>query len=92
MRQSTSAVAALTLALVGTVAAQTTVIPLLLPEFDAQPLVASVVSVGPAATTYTINCAPGTNSNDCGIGAVAPTVVAGPSTWEMHLTEGGDSA
>ncbi|KAI5459418.1 hypothetical protein BGZ63DRAFT_361906 [Mariannaea sp. PMI_226] len=40
---------------------------LLLPDiFDPQPLVPKVLGAGPAATTYLLNCPPGTDSNDCG--------------------------
>ncbi|KAL4891185.1 hypothetical protein BDV59DRAFT_182717 [Aspergillus ambiguus] len=46
---------------------------------DPQSLVASVVSSDAAATTYSINCPTGTDSNDCGMGP-GMTLIAGPKT------------
>lgn len=39
---------------------------LFLLDSDPQPLVGEVIGVDATATTYVINCAPGTDSNDCG--------------------------
>lgn len=39
---------------------------LLLPGYDAQNIVASVIGADATATTYLLNCPPGTDSNDCG--------------------------
>lgn len=49
---------------------------------------ASVMSVSPGATTYFVNCAKGTDSDDCGLGT-GVTVVEGPSTLAEHATESG---
>ncbi|KAF4976016.1 hypothetical protein FZEAL_7272 [Fusarium zealandicum] len=39
---------------------------LLLPGYGEQPLVAEVLGADATATTYLLNCPPGTDSNDCG--------------------------
>lgn len=77
------------LALFGAAAAQTTVVTILLPQFDSQPLVASVVGVAPTATTFSLSCPSSADANVCGIGSQGPTIVNGPSTWEMHFTQAG---
>lgn len=45
-----------------------------LPGFDKQPLVAEVLGAEATATTYLINCRPGTDSNDCGVYNASVTV------------------
>lgn len=65
-------------AILGFSQAQKTV-TLTMPGYDTQPLAASVISADATATTYLINCAPGTNSDDCGIGS-SITFTEGPST------------
>ncbi|KAL5362681.1 hypothetical protein BJX96DRAFT_154397 [Aspergillus floccosus] len=46
---------------------------------DPQPLAASVVGNDATATTYSINCPPGTDGSDCGMGP-GLTLIAGPKT------------
>ncbi|RQM08390.1 hypothetical protein DH86_00002626 [Scytalidium sp. 3C] len=60
-------------------AAQTSVLTLYIPGADVQPLVASVIGSDATATTYALQCAPGTDSNDCGINGVV-TLTEGPKT------------
>lgn len=76
-------------ALVATTMAQSTsVTSLFLYGSEGENIVASVMSVAPGATTYFINCAEGTDSNDCGFGQ-GMTFVEGPSTFGLHATESG---
>jgi hypothetical protein len=79
--------AAAIFAFVGSVAAQSSVVTLLLPQFDPQPMYASVIAAVPAATTYTLACPAGVASESCGVGPIGPTVVNGPSTFEIHYTQ-----
>ncbi|KAJ5773770.1 hypothetical protein N7457_008666 [Penicillium paradoxum] len=44
------------------------VVSLFIPNADPQSLVGAVVQENSATTTYSINCPPGTNSTDCGMG------------------------
>ncbi|KUI53097.1 hypothetical protein VP1G_00330 [Cytospora mali] len=76
-------------ALVATTMAQSTsVTTLFLYGAEGDNIVGSVMSVAPGATTYFVNCAPGTDASDCGLG-LGVTVVEGPSTFGMHATESG---
>lgn len=75
-------------AFAATTLAQTTVTSLYLYGFEGNDLVASVVSAAPEATAYFINCAEGTDSNDCGFGQ-GVTFTEGPSTLAIHYTEDG---
>lgn len=60
-------------------AAQSTLVTsLFFPDADQQSLVASVIAVENAATTYAISCPPGTDSDDCGF----------PSPWSMTYGPG----
>ncbi|KAL4927343.1 putative GPI anchored protein [Aspergillus undulatus] len=70
---------------------------------DEQPLAASIVGNDATATTYSINCPPGTDATDCGMGSGLTLIAAGHSTtyvWdgrpEFWLTAkcsvGGDTA
>jgi ABC-type arginine transport system permease subunit len=72
----------------GTIAAaqSSIVIDLMLPAVDPQPLVASVISVGPAVTTYAVECADeAKEASECGL-PHATTVAQGPSTWSIHYS------
>ncbi|KAL1851088.1 hypothetical protein Daus18300_012635 [Diaporthe australafricana] len=46
----------------------------------------SVISAAPGATTYFVNCAPGTDGIDCGLKS-GMTLVNGPSSFALHVTE-----
>jgi hypothetical protein len=77
------------LAAAGLVSAQNTVTSMLIYGADPQPLVASVIGSDATATTYSINCAPGTDGSDCGMGP-GLTVVAGPTTTVLKIDEPDD--
>ncbi|RHZ67358.1 uncharacterized protein CDV56_109304, partial [Aspergillus thermomutatus] len=70
----------------GLVSAQNTVTSMLIYGADPQPLVASIVGNDATATTYSINCPPGTDSSDCGMGP-GLTLVAGPTTTVLKMDE-----
>lgn len=72
----------------GTAAQSTSVASLYLYDYEGQNLVASVISAAPEATSYFVNCAPGTDGSDCGFGP-GVTFVNGPSTFALHVTESG---
>ncbi|KAJ5949347.1 hypothetical protein N7454_000931 [Penicillium verhagenii] len=74
------------LATVGLVAAQTSVVSMFIPFADPQPLAASIVGESAGTTTYSINCPPGTDSDDCGMGP-GLWMTAGPTTTRYSLTE-----
>ncbi|KAJ5935045.1 hypothetical protein N7466_004592 [Penicillium verhagenii] len=74
------------LATVGLVAAQTSVVSMFIPFADPQPLAASIVGKSAGTTTYSINCPPGTDSDDCGMGP-GLWMTAGPTTTRYSLTE-----
>lgn len=76
----------LSLATAGMASAQNTVTSMLIYGADPQPLVASVVGSDATATTYSINCPPGTDSTDCGMGP-GLTLVAGPTTTVLKMDE-----
>jgi len=59
--------------------AQTGTITLLVPGADPQPLVASIVGSDATATTYAVQCSPGTDSDNCGFVGVF-TLTEGPAT------------
>ncbi|KAJ9138135.1 hypothetical protein NKR23_g8778 [Pleurostoma richardsiae] len=69
-------------------AQSTSVVSLLLPGFDSQTILASVISVEATATQYFIACPTDEDASECGIGPGA-TLVEGPSTYELHMTETG---
>ncbi|MCJ1395016.1 hypothetical protein MMC18_007897 [Xylographa bjoerkii] len=73
------------LALLSSATAQN-VVSLLIPDTDTQNFVGEVIGISPSATTYVIQCAPGTNSSDCGFGAPF-TLTEGPSTLAFTVTE-----
>ncbi|KAH8894551.1 hypothetical protein GQ53DRAFT_762636 [Thozetella sp. PMI_491] len=72
-------------ALFGLSVAQSTVVSLILPAYDAQTIEASVVAVDATATTYFLTCPTGESSNQCGL-ADGATVVNGPSVlqWDIN--------
>jgi hypothetical protein len=75
--------------LVFPIAAQSTLATsLFIPEADPQSLVASVIAVQDAATTYAIGCPPGTDSNDCGFPAPW-TMIYGSDFYDAHTTDAG---
>ncbi|KAJ9410090.1 hypothetical protein DTO045G8_2083 [Paecilomyces variotii] len=76
--------AALSLALVAGVSAQSTV-TLFLPGFDTQSMVASVVGSDATATTYSLGCAPDVDSEDCGV-PPSFTIVQGASTMNYVMS------
>jgi len=58
---------------------QTTTQTLYIPGADTQPLVASIIGADPTATTYLLQCSPGTDSSDCGFDGPV-TLTEGPAT------------
>jgi len=58
------------LAIASTSFAQTSTVTLYIPGADVQPLVASIVASDATATTYAVQCKPGTDSSDCGFSDV----------------------
>ncbi|EPS30520.1 hypothetical protein PDE_05471 [Penicillium oxalicum 114-2] len=56
------------LAAVGVATAQSSVVSLLIPDIDPQPLAASVVGQSSGSVTYSINCPSGTDRSECGMG------------------------
>ncbi|KAI4597120.1 hypothetical protein KJ359_004631 [Pestalotiopsis sp. 9143b] len=56
--------------------AATSITSVLLVDTDAQTIVAEVLAADATATTFLLNCPPGTDSNDCG--TYDETVVVGP--------------
>lgn len=58
--------------------AQSSTISLFIPGADPQSLVASVIGSDATATTYAFQCAPGTDSGDCGFPEVV-TLTEGPA-------------
>ncbi|MCJ1318734.1 hypothetical protein MMC15_004064 [Xylographa vitiligo] len=73
------------LALLSSVSAQN-VVSLLIPDTDSQNFVGEVIGITPTATTYVIQCPPGTNSSDCGFDGPF-TLTEGPSTVAFTATE-----
>ncbi|KAE8451133.1 hypothetical protein EG329_004805 [Mollisiaceae sp. DMI_Dod_QoI] len=71
--------AILGLAMVTLSLAQTSTVSLYIPDADTQSLVASIVGSDATATTYAFQCAPGTDSDDCGFPGTY-TLTEGPST------------
>ncbi|PYH94296.1 hypothetical protein BO71DRAFT_353573 [Aspergillus ellipticus CBS 707.79] len=69
----------LALATAGLVSAQSTVVSMFILDADPQPLAASIIGNDATATTYSVNCPPGTDSDDCGMGP-GMTVINGPQT------------
>ncbi|KAJ5777646.1 hypothetical protein N7520_000892 [Penicillium odoratum] len=73
------------LATVGLVAAQTSVVSMFIPFADPQSLAASIVGQSAGTTTYSINCPPGTDSSDCGMGP-GLWLTAGPTTTKYSMS------
>ncbi|GKZ67482.1 hypothetical protein AnigIFM50267_001872 [Aspergillus niger] len=67
------------LAAAGLVSAKATVTSMFIYDTDPQPLAASIIGNDATATSYSINCPPGTDSSDCGMGP-GLTLIAGPKT------------
>lgn len=65
--------------------AQTSVVTLYIPGADVQPLDASIIGSDAAATTYAVQCAPGTDSDDCGFPGVF-TLTEGPKTAKYTIS------
>ncbi|RFU33986.1 hypothetical protein B7463_g2351, partial [Scytalidium lignicola] len=78
-------ISVLGLAIASLALAQTSVVTLYVPGADVQPLDASIVGSDATATTYAIQCAPGTDSNDCGLPGVI-TLVEGPKTAKYTMS------
>jgi len=74
------------LAFAGFSFAQSTTISLFVPGADTQPLVGSVIGSDKDATTYALQCAPGTDGSDCGFPGVF-TLTEGPSTAVYAISE-----
>ncbi|KAK4504744.1 hypothetical protein PRZ48_002706 [Zasmidium cellare] len=70
-----------------TLAQTTTILTLPFYGYDLQPIVASILSANPSATTLSLACAPGTDASDCGL-FPAQTLTVGPSTYNMFMGEG----
>lgn len=66
--------------------AQTSIVTILLPDFDVQSIQASVITANPTMTSYLLACPPGTNDTDCGLGSTGIHVLEGPATFEAHVT------
>lgn len=75
----------------GAMAAQSTVVSLLLPYGDVQKIDASIIGADSTATTYLFGCPKGEDSNDCGF-PTSQTVTQGPSTWIYTETASADPA
>ncbi|KAH8701006.1 hypothetical protein BGW36DRAFT_375384 [Talaromyces proteolyticus] len=82
-----ASIALATLALLGSAAAADQTVTLFLPGFDPQALVASIAGSDASATTYAIQCAPGTSSDDCGAGD-GFTLIEGPKTAHLEMVDG----
>lgn len=78
------------IALLSSVAAADTVTTLFFPNFDQQPLVASVMGSDATATTYSIACAPDTDPVDCGV-YTGFVMVQGPKTVSFEMVAGDKS-
>ena len=71
--------------------AQTTssVVDILLPGFDEQTILASVVGVdAPTKTTLFLACPTDEDETECGLGS-GLTIIEGPSVFEFHQTQSG---
>ncbi|KAJ6779857.1 hypothetical protein PWT90_00854 [Aphanocladium album] len=66
-------------------AADNVVTSLLLPYNDPNDFVASVANVDQTATTFVYTCAGSVSPDDCGMDQPG-TIVQGPSTWQMTLS------
>ncbi|KAL5342174.1 hypothetical protein BJX70DRAFT_357114 [Aspergillus crustosus] len=66
--------------------AESTVTSMFMYGADEQPLAASIVGNDASRTTYLVNCPPGTDSNDCGMGP-GQTVIAGKDVTSWIFDE-----
>lgn len=74
----------------GSVAADNSVVTsLLLPYNDPNDFVATVLNVDQSATTFAYTCASSVSPDDCGMDTHG-TIVQGPSTWQMTLSQSDD--
>ncbi|KAL2287020.1 hypothetical protein FJTKL_06045 [Diaporthe vaccinii] len=71
----------------GAMAQSTSVTSMFLYGYEGENIVASVISAAPDATSYYVNCAPGTDGSDCGFGP-GVTFVDGGSSVGLHVTDG----
>ncbi|KAJ5280691.1 hypothetical protein N7478_006063 [Penicillium angulare] len=76
------------LATVGFSSAENRIVSLFIPDADPQPLAVSIVGEGAGTTTYSINCPPGTDGSDCGMGA-GLWLTAGATTTDYRLSDYG---
>jgi hypothetical protein len=74
----------------GLAAAQSsTVVSVILPMLGEQEVEGSVISAGPTATRFMINCPSGTPSDECGIPQGGFEILYGPSTMAYAISEAG---
>ncbi|KAI9040162.1 putative GPI anchored glycoprotein [Aspergillus affinis] len=59
------------------------IVSIFLPEADPQPIVGKVIGVDGPLTSYVLYCAPGTDSDECGLPSEGYTVAQGASTYDM---------
>jgi len=55
-------------------------------DTDPEPLIGSIIAISDSTTTYSIFCALGTDSSDCGIGEGA-TITIAPSVYDFYIAE-----
>ncbi|KAL3456537.1 hypothetical protein BJX64DRAFT_270539 [Aspergillus heterothallicus] len=67
--------------------AESTVTSMFIYGADTQPLAASIVGNDQSATTYSINCTPGTDASDCGMGP-GLTLIAGKDVTSWIFDDG----
>ncbi|KAL5001025.1 hypothetical protein BDV10DRAFT_25659 [Aspergillus recurvatus] len=75
-------------ALASLAVAESTVTSMYIFGADEQPLAASIMGNDASATTYSINCPPGTDSSDCGMGPGMTVIAAGEAT--TYIMNDGD--
>ncbi|KAL6231210.1 hypothetical protein BDW75DRAFT_50160 [Aspergillus navahoensis] len=75
-------------ALASVAIAESTVTSMYIFGADEQPLAASIMGNDASATTYSINCPPGTDGNDCGMGPGMTVIAAGEAT--TYIMNDGD--
>lgn len=68
-------------------AASSSIVNLHIPDADDQPILASVITANPTATSYLLTCPTDEPAEDCGLGS-GIRVLEGPSTLEVHMTLG----
>ncbi|KAI0007327.1 hypothetical protein F4779DRAFT_592394 [Xylariaceae sp. FL0662B] len=74
-------------AMAGTIMAQTSAISsLFLPGFEGSSLLGSVMTANPTMTQYFVQCAPGTDANDCGLGP-GVSVTMQPGTYAFDIAD-----